>query len=57
MKLIEDQQNGKFHPVCQNCDYYKSVYHARSIYRKGLMQAQSINEFKAQLDAKQPAQV
>ena len=52
MKLIEEQQNGKFRSVCQNCDYYKSVYHVRSIYRKGLVQTQSIAEFKARLDAK-----
>ncbi len=57
MKLIEEQQNGQFHPVCQSCDYYKSVYHARSIYRKGLVQTQSITEFKAQLDAKQTAHI
>jgi hypothetical protein len=52
MQLIEEQQNGKFRRVCQNCDYYKSVYHVRSIYRKGLVQTQSIAEFKARLDTK-----
>jgi len=54
MKLIEEQQSGHFRPVCQSCDYYKSIYHMRSVYRKGEMQTQSLAEFRDRLDAKQP---
>jgi MoaA/NifB/PqqE/SkfB family radical SAM enzyme len=53
MKLIEEQQRGHFHPVCQSCDYYKSIYHMRSVYRKGDVQTQTLAEFKGGLDAKQ----
>ena len=53
MKLIEEQQSGVFRPVCEGCDYYKSIYHRRSIYRKGEVETQSIAEFKDRLDAKQ----
>jgi sulfatase maturation enzyme AslB (radical SAM superfamily) len=54
MALIEEQQRGAFRPVCQSCDYYKSIYHQRSLTRKGELPTQSLAEFKARLDAKQP---
>jgi MoaA/NifB/PqqE/SkfB family radical SAM enzyme len=50
MSLIDEQQRGEFRPVCQSCDYYKSIYHMRSIYRKSAIALQSLREFKARLD-------
>jgi len=49
MELIDEQQRGEFRPVCQSCDYYKSIYHNRSIYRKEGTALQSLAEFKDQL--------
>lgn len=33
MKLIEDQQRGRFKPVCRSCDFYKSIYRNRRTYK------------------------
>jgi MoaA/NifB/PqqE/SkfB family radical SAM enzyme len=51
MRLIEEQQRGEFRPVCQSCDYYKSIYHSRMTHRKSGMQSQSIEAFKERLRA------
>lgn len=51
MELIDEQQRGEFRPVCRSCDYYKSIYHMRSIYRKEGTELQSLQEFKERLDA------
>jgi MoaA/NifB/PqqE/SkfB family radical SAM enzyme len=50
MNLIDEQQRGEFRPVCRSCDYYKSIYHSRSIHRKNGSALQSVEEFKARLD-------
>jgi hypothetical protein len=55
MKLIEEQQKGVFPAICNECGFYKSIYHARSVYRKDGIQTQSIEGFKAALDAKAAA--
>ncbi len=51
MRLIEEQQRREFRPVCQSCDYYKSIYHSRVIHRKNGMAFQSIDAFKDRLRA------
>ncbi len=53
MSLIEEQERGEFRPICQSCDYYKSIYHMRSTYRKDRAQLQSVEEFKTRLDGGQ----
>jgi hypothetical protein len=50
MRLIAEQQRGEFRPICRSCDYYKSIYHVRSTYRKEGVKLQSIEEFKKRLD-------
>jgi hypothetical protein len=50
MQLIEEQQRGEFRPVCQSCDYYKSIYHKRSVHRKDGTELQSIQQFKESMD-------
>ena len=40
----------EFRPICQSCDYYKSIYHMRSTYRKEGVELQSLAEFKRRLD-------
>jgi MoaA/NifB/PqqE/SkfB family radical SAM enzyme len=55
MGLIDEQQRGEFRPVCESCDYYKSIYHMRSIYRKSAIPLQSLREFKARLGSAERA--
>lgn len=51
MRLIEEQQRREFRPVCQSCDYYKSIYHSRAIHRKNGVKFQSIDAFRERLRA------
>ena len=45
MELIEEQQAGNFRPICESCDFYKSIYHMRSTYRKQDTELQTLKEF------------
>jgi len=47
LRLIDDQQRGKFQPVCQSCDFYGSIYRNRSLYRKEGFAVQTLEEFRA----------
>jgi len=49
MRLIDEQEAGKFRPVCDSCDYYRSVYHHPKNYRRGNVPTQTISEFITQL--------
>ncbi len=49
MQLIAEQQRGEFRQVCKSCDYYKRVYHMRSIHRKKGFAFQSIDDFNCRL--------
>src|SRR5262249_30270095 len=49
--LIEEQERGEFRPVCRSCDFYKSIYHMRSEYRRDPAGVQSLDAFKARLAA------
>ncbi|MGQ0524256.1 MAG: radical SAM/SPASM domain-containing protein [Betaproteobacteria bacterium] len=49
MRIIDEQQAGKFRPVCAGCDFYKSIYHERSEYRRNGAKMQSVEQFKARL--------
>lgn len=49
MELIDAQQDGDFPPVCQSCDFYSSIYHRGSGYRRNGTVLQSLAEFKAKL--------
>jgi len=46
MALIEQQQKGEFHPVCQSCDMYASIYRNSSTYRENGVELESIEAFK-----------
>jgi MoaA/NifB/PqqE/SkfB family radical SAM enzyme len=50
MDLIDEQQRGQFRTICKSCDFYKSIYHTRSSYRRDGVEVQSLEEFKARLD-------
>ena len=49
MRIIDEQQAGKFRPVCAGCDFYKSIYHQRSEYRRNGTPMQSLAQFKEKL--------
>jgi len=48
VQLIEEQQRGEFRPVCQACDFYKSIYHLRSSSRRSGEAMQTLAEFLEQ---------
>jgi sulfatase maturation enzyme AslB (radical SAM superfamily) len=45
IRIIEEQQEGKFQPVCKSCDYYRSIYHQPTNYRRDLIPVQSLRQF------------
>ena len=49
MAIIEEQQRGEFRPICRSCDFYKSIYHHRSHYRREGIEVIGLDQFKAQL--------
>lgn len=44
-QVIQEQQDGNFRPVCENCDYYRSIYHQPSNYRREKVPTQTIVQF------------
>jgi hypothetical protein len=48
MAIIEAQQRGDFAAICKSCDFYKSIYHHRSHYRRQGIATISLDEFKRQ---------
>lgn len=49
MRIIDEQQAGKFRPVCAGCDFYKSIYHQRSEYRRVPTPMVSLRQFKEKM--------
>lgn len=49
MRIIDEQQAGKFRPVCAGCDFYKSIYHQRSEYRRVPTPMVSLEQFKEKM--------
>src|SRR6185436_4893243 len=49
MQIIDEQQRGEFRPICRSCDFYKSIYHHRSHYRRDGIATMTLDEFKRQL--------
>lgn len=33
-QIIKEQETGEFRPACKSCDYYRSIYHKPSSFRK-----------------------
>jgi MoaA/NifB/PqqE/SkfB family radical SAM enzyme len=54
MRIIDEQQKGKFRQVCAGCDFYKSIYHQRSEYRRNKAATEGLQQFKDRL-ARRPA--
>jgi Iron-sulfur cluster-binding domain len=51
MQLIDEQQEGRFRPICKSCDFYQSIYHRRRSYARSGLQTHSLAEFKAELNS------
>ena len=49
MAIIEQQQRGEFGAICRSCDFYKSIYHHRSHYRREGIATVKLDDFKRQL--------
>lgn len=45
LRVIEEQQEGKFRPVCKSCDYYRSIYHQPTNYRREGIPVQTLRQF------------
>ena len=54
MAIIEAQQRGDFAAICKSCDFYKSIYHHRSHYRRQGIATITLDEFKRQTAVAQP---
>lgn len=50
MRIINEQQAGDFRPICKSCDYYRSIYHQPSNYRRDKVPTQSLAEFLDKLE-------
>ncbi|MFA7268193.1 MAG: radical SAM protein [Sterolibacterium sp.] len=42
LRIIEEQQAGQFRAVCRNCDYYRSIYHQPSNFRRNKIPTQTM---------------
>jgi sulfatase maturation enzyme AslB (radical SAM superfamily) len=51
-KIIDEQQSGKFRPVCASCDFYRSIYHQPKSYRRGKVPTQSMEQFMRRLETR-----
>jgi sulfatase maturation enzyme AslB (radical SAM superfamily) len=49
MRIISEQQAGKFRPVCASCDYYRSIYHQPKSFRRGNVPTQPLPELLSKL--------
>jgi MoaA/NifB/PqqE/SkfB family radical SAM enzyme len=45
MRIIREQQEGRFQPVCKSCDYYRSIYHQPTNYRRHKIPVQTLRQF------------
>ena len=53
-QIIDEQQAGKFRPVCASCDFYRSIYHQPSLYRRRKLPTQTVGEYMAMTEARAP---
>jgi hypothetical protein len=55
MEIIEEQQRGQFRAICRSCDFYKSIYHHRSHYRRDGIATMTLDEFRRQIAERKAA--
>jgi len=50
-EIVAEQEAGEFRPVCRGCDYYRSIYHQPSSFRKNHTPVQTRKAFFLALDS------
>jgi uncharacterized Fe-S cluster-containing radical SAM superfamily protein len=55
-KIIDEQQTGKFRPVCASCDFYRSIYHQPKSYRRGNVPTQTVEQYMTMIDRRESGQ-
>jgi uncharacterized Fe-S cluster-containing radical SAM superfamily protein len=55
-KIIDEQQAGKFRPVCASCDFYRSIYHQPKSYRRGNVPTQTVEQYMTMTDRRERGQ-
>ena len=53
-QIIDEQQAGNFRKVCASCDFYRSIYHQPSLYRRRKLPTQTVDEYMAMTEAREP---
>ncbi|GAB2896044.1 hypothetical protein GCM10027093_34630 [Paraburkholderia jirisanensis] len=48
-RIVREQMEGKFQSVCDQCDYYRSVFHQPKAYRRQGIETQTIDGFMQKL--------
>lgn len=54
-QIIDEQQAGNFRPVCASCDFYRSIYHQPSSYRRGNTPTQTVAQYMAATEGRPAA--
>jgi uncharacterized Fe-S cluster-containing radical SAM superfamily protein len=49
-RIIDEQQAGRFRPVCASCDFYRSIYHQPKSYRRGRAPTQTVAQYLRAVD-------
>jgi hypothetical protein len=49
-RIIDEQQAGRFRPVCASCDFYRSIYHQPKSYRRGRVPTQTVAQYLRAID-------
>jgi hypothetical protein len=49
-RIIDEQQAGRFRPVCASCDFYRSIYHQPKSYRRGRVPTQTVAQYLRAVD-------
>ncbi len=47
MQLIDNQQSGRFNPICRSCDFYRSIYKHRKLHHDKRL---SLDGFRREID-------
>jgi hypothetical protein len=55
-QLVQEQEAGQFRPVCQSCDYYKSIYRATRADRQCGRSPHTLPEFLARSPSSEPCE-
>ena len=52
-RIIDEQQAGRFRPVCASCDFYRSIYHQPKSYRRDRVPTQTVRQYLSAIDRRE----